>query len=337
METALYAPEGGYYARPRSPVGFSSDFYTAPQLHPIFGATVGRHVASILRPLVHASPLTVVELGPGNGELARSVIEELGRSFPRGPEIEYVLVERSEARGSASLDQARTGAAGTMVRPRRSPALHEEGPFVGVVLAHEFWDAQPARRFRWNGQDWEELGVRWESGHWVHASRSLPSVARPAGLPPRSEAGSVFECSPRAEGTVREVADHLVSGRAIFIDYGSEEEELLRTHRFGTLTAIRQHAVLDSVIDRPGEVDLSAYVNFSRLKLAAQRAGLEVVGDQGQAEALIAWGLEEMKSRWEAQSDPTETLRLHLAIKSLLFGFERFRAIELAPARAAPT
>ena len=339
MEIALYAPQVGYYEQSDSPIGVAGDFYTAPQLHPIFGETVGRHVTDVLVGLLPSENLRIVELGPGNGELAASIITEVARSLRKGPPIDYVLVERSRRRAQTALSRSRLAAEGSRLRPRTWARLGDGGPFEGVVVAHEFWDAQPVRRFRWAGNAWEELGVRLESGHLTEAARPLPPGDQRNELPPAVDEGSVVEVAPRVEGSLREVADHLHRGRAHFIDIGDEEAELLRAHRFGTLTAIRDHQVLEHTTEGPGEVDLSTHVNFSRVRAAAKRSGLETVSDLTQAEALVAWGIAEVKAGWEARAPAGSeaALRTHLAVKNLLFGFSRFRALEFGPGPWTPT
>lgn len=329
MDVALYDPVVGYYAKADSPLGPAGDFYTAPQLHPLFGATVGRRVAEILADLGRGGgPLRVVELGPGDGELAAGIIAAVASID--GPHVDYVLVERAPARAASALHRSQRAAEGTRVRARLAPSLGEDGPFRGVVLGHEFWDAQPVRRLRSTAKGWEEIGVRWEGNRWVEVARPMPESERPVDLPAPLEAGSVIEVSPRAEASLREIADHLEDGRGIFIDFGAEQEEILRAHRFGTLTALRRHQVLESAVEDAGDADLSAYVNFTRMRVAAQRSGLTWVNDRSQAEALVAWGLSELKARWEGSVAPAEALKGHLAVKKLLFGFPQFRAVELA-------
>ena len=40
METALYAPGIGYYVTPRALFGAAGDFVTAPELSPLFAASI---------------------------------------------------------------------------------------------------------------------------------------------------------------------------------------------------------------------------------------------------------------------------------------------------------
>ena len=64
MEAALYGP-GGYYAERPSLGGASADYFTAPELHPAFGALLGRQVAQVWEALGRPSRFDIVEHGPG--------------------------------------------------------------------------------------------------------------------------------------------------------------------------------------------------------------------------------------------------------------------------------
>lgn len=337
MEVTLYQRGSGYYDRVDSPIGAAGDFYTAPQLHPIFGVTLGGYVARLLTELARQPALKVVELGPGNGELASAVIQEVLRAGPEEMEVDYVLVERATRRTEGALRRVTAASKGSRVRVRRTTSLGEVGPFAGVVLAHEFLDAQPARRLCYASGAWQELGVRANGDRWEHAIRPLSGRSPVEGLPTDIEDGSVVEIAPQAEGCLRELGDHLLAGRAILVDYGASESELIHGHRLGTLTAVRAHQVLESPLDRPGSADLSTFVNFSRIRRAAERSGLALLADRSQAEALGAWGIAEAKERLAVAASPQEKVQLHLAVKNLLFGFAQFRALEFAPKAAAVT
>jgi hypothetical protein len=51
MEVALYDRDAGFYARERTPLGSSGDFYTAPHVHPLFGRTLAERVRTVRRAL----------------------------------------------------------------------------------------------------------------------------------------------------------------------------------------------------------------------------------------------------------------------------------------------
>ncbi|HXW67618.1 MAG TPA: SAM-dependent methyltransferase [Thermoplasmata archaeon] len=331
MEIALYDPDVGYYAAASSPFGRGGDFYTAASVSPLFGATLADRIRALRAQAPPDRPFQLVELGPGDGALAADLLASL-RDERFG--LEYRFVERSDARAAEVESRAREAAPGIPVR--RSESIGSEGPFVGALVANEFLDAQPARRLRWSGTEWRELGLRLAGERCVAAEQALGRAVPPPELPRPDEPGTVIEIAPAAEATVREIADHLVAGAAIVIDYGMEESELLRGHPSGTLAAVRGHRVIADPLEAPGETDLSTFVNFTRLRAAARAVGLEEVAFRTQAEALGAWGFEARQAAALGQAKtPADEVRVRLAAKNLLFGFERFRVLELAPPGAA--
>jgi SAM-dependent MidA family methyltransferase len=97
---------------------------------------------------------------------------------------------------------------------------------------------------------------------------------------------------------VRSLAERLRRGVAFFIDYGFPEAEYYHPQRSGgTLACHRAHRVafgVDAALAEVGEWDITAHVNFSGIALAAQEAGLDVVGYTSQARFLVNCGLLEL-------------------------------------------
>jgi len=336
MEVALYDRDAGFYARERTPLGSSGDFYTAPHVHPLFCRTLAERVRTVRRALGRGQPFRVVEVGPGDGTLAETVLAALGRA-PEGVEgMEYLLVERSPSMRQVALERVEAAGHASGIPVRLADSVAADGPFEGVVLANELLDALPARRLEWTGSEWRELGIRVEGEAVVAASAPLRTPVPGPELPTPGEPETVLEVSLEAEGWVREVGDHLARGLAILIDYGMEQSELLVGHRSGTLAAVRSHRTVDDPYAEPGDSDLSMFVNFSRVRAAARRAGLEEIMYCSQSEALGAWGFPALfEAEVRAAGTGEAEVRLRLAAKNLLFGFDRFRVLELSPPNGA--
>ena len=332
MEVALYGEGVGFYSRSDSPFGRAGDYYTAAHASPLFGRTIAERVRSALGNLPPGTPARVVEVGPGDGTLGEGVVRGLaaGPQIPEG--VEYVLVERSPSLSRRGFERVSAAgeAVGMPVRP--SEGIGADGPFRGVVLANELLDAQPVRRLRWNGREWQETGVRLADHELLSASKPCHQPVPPPELPTGLAEGTVLEVSPMAEALVREVADHLVSGLCLFLDFGMDESELVSGHPSGTLAGVRKHRSVDDPLDDPGSSDLSAFVNFSRIRSVARSAGLHEIAFRRQGEALHAWGLPKfLEEAVRAAPSSEAKVRTHLAAKNLLFGFDRFYALELAP------
>jgi SAM-dependent MidA family methyltransferase len=328
MEVALYADGVGFYARDASPFGPSGDFYTAAHVHPLFGQTLAERIRAVARALGAGRPFRIVEIGSGDGTLATTILGALGPPSPV-PGAEYLLVERSASLRRASLERVEDAGRRAGIAVRLASSVGADGPFEGVVLANEVLDAQPVRRLRWTGTEWTELGVRVVGETLVAAEAPLVSPVPGPGLPTSVEAGTILEVSPTAEGLVREVADHLLRGSFVVLDYGMEESELLSAHPSGTLESVRRHRVVSDPLEAPGATDLSTFVNLTRIREVARRAGLAPVLDCSQAEALGEWGFPVLFDAAIRAAGSTEAeVRVRLAAKNLLFGFERFRALE---------
>jgi SAM-dependent MidA family methyltransferase len=84
-------------------------------------------------------------------------------------------------------------------------------------------------------------------------------------------------------------------GFLLAIDYGMPRSELLAPHRSGgTLACYSQHRRDDAPLENPGQKDITAHVNFTGIALAAQDAGLEVLGYTNQAHFLMNCGIVEL-------------------------------------------
>jgi SAM-dependent MidA family methyltransferase len=97
---------------------------------------------------------------------------------------------------------------------------------------------------------------------------------------------------PQAEAFISTLAGHLTHGSAFFIDYGFPESEYYHPQRhMGTLMCHYQHQADPDPLDKVGEKDITAHVNFSGIALAGQDAGLDVLGYANQGRFLMNCGL----------------------------------------------
>ena len=109
MELVLYDHEHGYYMTTRSDahvkpgesgerIGWSGDFYTAPDVHPLIAKAILNQVREVDHLLNHPTNLTVVEMGGGKGLLARDFLRECEKVAPDlVSRLTYVFVECSPA------------------------------------------------------------------------------------------------------------------------------------------------------------------------------------------------------------------------------------------------
>ena len=100
------------------------------------------------------------------------------------------------------------------------------------------------------------------------------------------------EVHPQAEAFIATLAGRLQRGAAFFIDYGFPEAEYYHPQRTGgTLMCHRAHLADTDPLEDPGQKDITAHVDFTGIALAAQDAGLDVIGYTSQARFLVNCGI----------------------------------------------
>ncbi len=299
MALALYTPGLGYYARGSAQFGTlpadalrdprkggeGSDFATAPEMTPLFGQTLATQVAQAL----HATHTAEIwEFGAGTGALALHILDELARQ--QVPVSRYTIVDLS---GSLrARQQLRLAAHADIVR--WVDALPEQ--MQGVVIGNEVLDAMPVKLLARNKGVWFERGVAIGQPAGAANPPALCWADRATDLrPPVDVPGPhdyLTEIHPQAEAFIRTLADRLTRGAAFFLDYGFPESEYYHPQRhMGTVMCHRQHRSDANPLADVGLKDITAHVNFTGIAVAAQEAGLQVIGYCTQARFLMNCGL----------------------------------------------
>jgi SAM-dependent MidA family methyltransferase len=284
MALALYAPGLGYYSRAERPFGLlpesGSDFVTAPELSPLFGRALARQLAPALQASGSAE---VWEFGAGSGALALQLLEALGDTVER-----YTIVDLS---GSLRARQRETLAA-YAPKVTWADALPER--LHGVVVGNEVLDAMPVQLLHFDGTRWFERGVGLGADGDGFVFVDHPTDLRPPADGPFVP-GTTTEIHAQAEAFVATLAERLGRGAAFFIDYGFPQAEYYHPQRHGgTLMCHRAHRADADPLADVGLKDITAHVDFTGLALAAQQAGLEVIGYTSQARFLMNCGLLEL-------------------------------------------
>ena len=292
MALALYAPGLGYYARDSLKFGTlpyqrqdgrlvaGSDFVTAPEISPLFGQTLA---AQLAQALAETKTSTLWEFGAGSGALALQLLSswaERGQPLPqyRIVELSATLRTRQQATLAAFTEQVQW-----------VEALPEQ--LNGVLLGNEVLDAMPVKLLVRVGRTWFERGVAGaaDGAGWVWQDR--PTELRPP-VEIAGEHDYLSEIHPQAEAFIRTLAERLVAGAAFFIDYGFPEQEYYHPQRhMGTLMCHRAHQSDTDPLLQVGHKDITAHVNFTGIALAAQDAGLNLLGYCSQARFLINCGI----------------------------------------------
>ena len=125
--------------------------------------------------------------------------------------------------------------------------------------------------------------------------------------------GQTIEINLAIDDWLTSVVAKLERGYVITVDYGAESSELydptLRPD--GTLRAFSKHGFVDNVLSAPGEYDITSSVNWTQVKAAGERLGLEVVEFVSQDRFLLSAGLlDELEKRLLRMEKEADKLKL---------------------------
>jgi len=282
MELALQHPEYGYY-RVREPIGRTGDFVTAPEISQMFGEMIGVWCAEVWRGLGKPDPFALIELGPGRGTMMRDILRATSNVSSFHCAKKLFLIDSDLALRKTQ----RENLAGDM--PRYVEELAHIAPMPALIVANEFFDSLSVRQFEKTFQGWSERMVTVKDDDLVISLRGLEEAETfliPISMRDAAP-GTVVELCPKAQILMRALARRLATqkGAMLMIDYGY-------TAPSGTATvqAASNHTYAD-IFERPGEVDLTAHVDFTTLAEIAREAGLEVSPVLGQGEFLKNLGI----------------------------------------------
>jgi SAM-dependent MidA family methyltransferase len=313
MDLALYDSERGYYARAAQRSGRAGDFFTSVDVGPIFGELVEAQLAemgAILNSESRIWDFDLVEAGAGNARLSADILRAARAHHPTF--YESLRLHLVEASGEARAAQQAT--LGDMADRLASSGEALPASFEGVLLANELLDALPVHQvvMRASGlrEVYVESGTRGRTGvrppsdpglspplHLVEGPLSTPALAEYLDrLGMTLEPGWRAEINLKAVDWIREAARRLRRGFIILIDYGHDARELYSpAHAGGTLTTFARHQSsgpeaapeTPAWLRNPGEQDLTAHVDFTSVRAAAEAEGLTTIAFLDQTYFLL--------------------------------------------------
>ena len=316
MELALYAPQYGYYTGGAHKIGAAGDFVTAPTLSPLFGQTLARQ----LTPLLPQTAGNVYEFGAGTGALAATLLHALSGCLNA-----YYIMELSPelaARQQAYIQQHAPDLAHKVKHLTALPCS-----FDGIIIGNEVLDAMPIERVcRHENGDFSRVCVGSEAGRFVLRYQSLldPDLFQaalnyfpdPPLLPYAGDYTS--ELHPAQHAFIRTLAQKLMRGAMIWLDYGFDAAQYYHPERSdGTLIGHHRHHTIHDPFYRVGLTDLTAPANFSDIAEAGCAAGLDLIGYTNQATFLYNLGILDLLAAQFPQTDTPSYFQAAQAVNTL--------------------
>ncbi|GAB6024545.1 hypothetical protein CHUAL_009698 [Chamberlinius hualienensis] len=326
MKQALSHPIYGYYMN-RDVFGRKGDFITSPEISQIFGELICIWCLDTWYRLGRPKPLHLVELGPGRGTLANDILRVLNSyHFIKKEDISMHLVEMSPHLSQMQMDTlcgeggkwqsdsdvcySATSKYGFKCSWYRN--LQQVPQHFSIYIAHEFFDAMPVHKLQKRNGEWREVLVDIEDGKFDNFRFVLSRGVTPASILFSQKGKDNWnsndaEFSPETAVLLSQLTTRVVKNGGVIViaDYGHQGE------KGDTVRAFKQHKLLTNPLESPGDVDVTADVNFLFLRQVAEKHEGLCFGPVTQRDFLSSMGIQlRLEQLLKATRSPEEREQL---------------------------
>jgi NADH dehydrogenase [ubiquinone] 1 alpha subcomplex assembly factor 7 len=315
MRLCLSHPQHGYYMN-RDPLGARGDFITAPEISQMFGELIGVWLATVWQQLGSPENVRLVELGPGRGTMMVDALRAAKTVSAFQAAIVLHLVEISPTLQKVQQEQLQP----LGLTMHWHAALDEVPVGPCLIVANEFVDALPVHQAVKRADGWHErcVVIAPDGSLTIDAAKEpLPHFEStlPRGLR-LSPDGSIYEW--RSDLIGLEIGRRVrQDGAALIIDYGHAWYGLGET-----LQAVAAHGFVDP-LHSPGEVDLTAHVDFAALAHNTESMGGRAHGPVSQRDWLRRLGIDKRAATLKAHAPYGKATEIEQALARLTAGGSR--------------
>jgi SAM-dependent MidA family methyltransferase len=315
MRLCLTHPQYGYYIK-HDPIGAGGDFITSPEISQMFGELIGLWLATVWQQMGAPENVRLIELGPGRGTM---MVDALRAAKTVPAFVEAVVLHIVEA--SPTLRKLQEERLEPLALPAFWHSTLQDAPGGPcLIMANEFIDALPIRQAIKQDGAWHERVVEiGTDGKLVIGTARDPLPNFESTLPRElrfSRDGSIYEW--RSDNFAFELGRRVRdNGAALLIDYGHA--------RYGlgeTLQAVSGHGYVDP-LSAPGDVDLTAHVDFAALEERAESIGARVHGPVEQRDWLRRLGIDKRAATLKAHAPYGKALEIDQTLSRLTAGGAR--------------
>ena len=288
MALALYSPEFGYYTRNIETVGGRASDFTTWAIVGDLGICVATWIKQELNHYSWNKKIHLIEVGGGDGSLARQVMKNLGWRLRN--RVQYHLVDISEPLQKQQQQSLRKFRNTHWHSDIKSALKTSDGR--ALIFSNELVDAFPIDWLRWNGQAWDEVYLQ------LDRQTGLSEIFQNSRIdPPNLEfpikPGQRIELHNSYREWLIDWADSLVEGSVLTIDYGDTSATAIYQRKpNGTVRSYYKQQRIDAggIYQRFGKQDLTCDVNFDDLKTWGEQLGWRTVSLENQSHFMERMG-----------------------------------------------
>ena len=299
MDLVLYHPQYGYYSSGAVEIGAKGDFFTAVSLGKDFGELLAKQLFQMWQKLNCPDDFSLVEMGAGNGELAKDILSYLQEYHRDFIEVaNYTIIEKSPK--LRERQQQILAEFSDMNLNWKSWDEISDNELIGCLFSNELIDALPVNQIVINNQKLQEVFIVEEAEkiREKYDDLSTAKLQEYFDLVEIDIAQTDYPQDYRTEVNLSSlewletISKKLQKGYLLTIDYGYPAIKYYHPQRSqGTLKCYYQHRHHNNPYVNLGLQDITSHVDFTALENYGTKLGLEKVGFTKQAIFLMALGL----------------------------------------------
>ena len=284
IDLSLYNKKFGYYMK-KNPFGKKGDFVTAPNISRLFSEVIAIWIVTFWQSLGSPKKFNLVELGSGNGEMMKILIESF-QNFPLFfKSCNFIIHEKSPSLIKIQKKK--------LIFPKIVwiNKIDQISKHPSIFIANEFFDAIPIKQFIKKKNVWFEKFVNLKNkkkGFFFEKKINIKKIEKKINFKIFQNQNFV-ECSELGFKYLRNISKFIKrnTGGLLLIDYGYTNKRMRNT-----LQAVSNHKFAN-ILDNIGEVDITHNINFDILKKIVNQMGGLKTNLTTQRNFLLKMGIKE--------------------------------------------
>ena len=264
INLSLYNKKFGYYMK-KDPFGKQGDFITAPNVSRLFSEMIAIWIVSFWENLGAPKKFNLVELGAGNGEMMKIMVESF-KNFPLFlKSCSLIIHEKSPTLiniQKKKLEKYEVSWVYRIDKIKKNPS---------IFIANEFFDAMPIKQFRKYKNIWYEKFVNFENfskASFIEKKADIKKIEKKLNFK-ISKNQNFIEYSEVGFDYLKKITNIIKknNGGMLLIDYGDFDEKMKNT-----LQAVSNHKFAN-ILENIGDSDITHNINFELFKKFTKRLG----------------------------------------------------------------
>jgi len=309
INLSLYNKQFGYYMK-KNPFGKKGDFITAPNISRLFSEMVAIWTICFWQSLGSPKKFNLIELGAGNGEMMKILID----SFKRFPiffnSCNIVIHEKSQ----------------NLIKVQKSKILEKNVNWLSdlknlenipsIFIANEFFDSIPIKQFFKKKNLWFERFVdlsNTKKNYFFDKKTDIKKIEKKINIK-ISNKQQIIEYSPTGIKYLNNIAKIIKknNGGMLIIDYGYNKVKMQ-----DTLQAIYKHKY-SNVLENIGKSDITHNINFHLFKKIIKKNEKLSIKFTSQKNFLINLGIKQRAEIISRNKKFTEKTDIYYRLKRLI-------------------